>query len=233
MISSGSVCDFVRNVATSKGLPVPGVMVSTKEACASVVPERNSIIFLSKDLYSEMEKELTNVHKFILAHELGHVFKRDSHLNVSLPIKELFQKYTHVGSQVGVLATLALVGGGIFFKRMSGSYLALVGGAVLLTHSITGEFIKLTKARYRSEYEADEFAAKLSPEIAQGGVQFFEDRKLMFTQAVSKASIFTKVALKLNRACSRLFFPDFSSFSHPTHDSRIAKIAKYARSFFN
>ncbi|MBM3202247.1 MAG: hypothetical protein FJZ56_07570 [Chlamydiae bacterium] len=177
-------------------------------------------INISENLADEISKEFSNKHKFIIAHEVGHLFHRDG-----------------MDAKIAQIKNIALTNIAIYALAVTGCSFTdmhpLVIHAIGCTAAAAGSYFMHLKSSWHVELKADRFAAEKSKEIAKGGVEALQEaqknvlqqKAKLFTQSAktdSNPTLIEKISLALTDNEGNSYFE-----SHPPISSRIAEIVPY------
>lgn len=155
------------------------LLENLSENCTSDAVEEGSesgeaYIALSSAMVSEMQKSFSGKHKFILAHEIGHLVNEDT------LEKRLRQAYILKWVKFASYALTILTLGALSYRFIRPSKTTLIG-ALLGSHTIAcllsdkvASFIS-KKINHIKELKADKFAASLSREMALTGIKSLQE----------------------------------------------------------
>jgi hypothetical protein len=184
-------------------------------------------IGISPAIISEIEKEFTAKHKFLIAHEIGHIIY-DDQLRGDYQIR--LSKY-----RVGMIAyviSLFAISLIIPSSHDNLSSLFLMHFVCCFSTRIT-EMVKESSLFYQKEIRADAWAAQQSSELAQGGISYFIEQqqrasalleplvlKAQNTESKYKRGVVELIHFFLKNVC-------FLSATHPSPEKRIAALQKH------
>lgn len=195
--------DYERAIREDKLTPLPETLARKVYACINpILPQQHqghillyqggeelaksfgsfktkkALIAFSKQFVEEhQEKELTDQDKFIIAHELGHIFL--NHAEKAVEAGQNSAKWLLVAQSCFVLALgiLCLNLPVSWFLRL-GAFISLCQLSFLIMPAFEGPVAALSQRAFhhRNELEADAFAAKQSLQMANGGALVYAKR---------------------------------------------------------
>lgn len=193
-----------------------------------------AFIFIPSEYIKEMENDLSNDHKFSIAHEIGHLMADDfgegSYLREMK--SSLFRLLSYSASTIALSQ--------LFSNQLTGiAATHLLGCGISKAVGLYFE----SKVNFHKEFLADKYAIKISPEIAKGGIELF--KKVQTEHLLTRNNELNKI-IEMERNVDGKFFKsifkigaliiktmvtdegDSINFSHPTQSERIKRIENYA-----
>jgi Peptidase family M48 len=170
---------FIQNELKLNPFSFRYVLEDTEVAAASgCIEPGKGVLFFSPDFCNEIENDFRNRHKFIIAHEIGHLQKKD-------PCEGRAKK-ERVACLISLGAYSVTVSVSSIFFPLGTLSTHLLGCTVAKIASL---YIK-NKIQQGFETEADIYAAQESKEIAQGGIdamRHYQSKNLELLKKLSEA----------------------------------------------
>lgn len=157
---SSSVNYKIKAILKSCGIEPHTVIVrlSDKETGVQIFQGNNHYFYVNRNSFKQMEKEFTDEHRFIISHEAGHIFAKDSLKTPGLYLRS------------GLLELLCYSTIVSLAVKCSGLNLYLIPVHILaskVADFVTVNFLK--KKKVQQEIDADLFAAKQGIHIGAAG----------------------------------------------------------------